>query len=66
MIEEFKKELKRSEGNTEQWATVKRLEVSFDEFIKKVEKVIKLNKEIGLSEKHNLIVEINKFAGNLI
>jgi len=36
MKKEFKQEFERAEGRTEQWCAVKRLEVSFEEFIKKL------------------------------
>jgi len=59
MKKEFKKELERAEGNTEQWCAVKRLEVDFKEFIKKLKKL----NSIAINE--NLIKEIDKLAGDL-
>jgi len=44
MKKEFKKEFERAEGRTEQWCAVKRLEVSFEEFIKKLKEELRESK----------------------
>jgi len=67
MKKEFKQELERAEGNTEQWCAVKRLEVSFDEFIKKLKKDIDNAQEgcgnLDWVSKDQALEIIDKLAG---
>jgi len=68
MRKEFKEELKRAEGRTEQWSAVKRLEVGFEDFIKKLKEVSKgyiaASYRVKVSNFDRFCMEIDKLAGS--